>query len=657
MIEVVNKPTNTIYPAIGTITGALMNFFIKTMPDKFFNHTYIDTRLTSIERYKSPKKLIGFRTPAIALKPQLEMTDLLLDRHEFIRPISVPFESIEDGIVMKLQFERIKIVTEIRIKVETRAKLYDTMLYLKNNIPFTGQFYLDTGASSKPESTLEFPVPNSILKKIAILKNKYDVVHSSISQHAIEEIVDYLNQNRKEVYFYNYKTNYSSGRKVVNLAYDQALLCRFDGLPEMSSDKDQNSRGNHYLGMRASIEVWVPSAFRLFIDEQSELISTFTKAVSLLKLYNLSDKDLNQYVELRELIKGFTDPDSMTPEIYKTNIFDIVTNPKYNSLITIIADSIRINSDEHRKLVSNMENLLSHQNFTSFISDIRKITGEFFNELNSKEKIEEIIHFSTSDIYQQLPQNLKEYVNSTEYFIDADKKDKYFLDFEKDYYRSSEDVLEQNVYTTAITANRATLHNGFRVFKKQPTDNIVVMKLNKSVSANSIVSLRDNSSRLKLEYIKEIAKAFDTRKSVCRKDFLFTDPLEDVEQDIVFNYSVLGEPSIYNSDGKKLLYRNSFTTELNVLIDSIDLFDEIDIYVKKAIQLHLSLGKHIHEFMDEMLYSRVTLVSDAEYSMNYNNMVLTITKPVYNMSYFIAIYVDEALLNTYIKKIYAEEIQ
>jgi len=658
-MELKTSPITTISNVIGSVTANVMRFFEGVMPKDYFEHIYVDTRLTAVSRYnRNNGKIIKYKLPAISFKPKYDIDDLMLEQHEFIKPSVVVSKDYDNGLVLESYFSRVKVTFDILIKVDTTLKMYDVVNYLTNKINFTGPFILSSQAGNTPY--IGIPVPNIIVDKIMGLHNW------NIRDMAnVNTVVNYLNTYRNNDVMFSRKLNTSTGKTNVVLTVASDIMAKFSGKPTFNSSGTNRARiGDNLINMHLDTELFVPTSFRLSVSNDSFLIKKYKQLALFIKLMNNKDHTKYDVVKIKDLIENIfinvSDYNVEHPEHNDIDydLFELISDPRYKSLFDKL--TAFMNESDYSFMLGDLRKAIDYSTFNNFMDNVKDIINEHLSDIGSvddRNVAGYLIDLDALSVYNKYDDKYKRLIifDNTERLelSDPDIYD-YAIDRNRDY----ELRIERD-----IAISDAQNDNKLHLLSPTFSNDIMyidVTSLENSIKANDplrfrILSIGDNELDA---VIKKVLDAHKNNKHVDKLDlksiYSTIDMLGDDIGMIGLDTSFIGLPDFIDS-GRRVFYHNAFTTEINTLIDTLDLSNEIPVTKKNVINYFLTKGNDINELMTVKLYNRTNEINIADFDFNWYTYILSITNTIYNMNYYIIIYYDENMFNMF-EKMYHDEM-
>ena len=653
-MELHSTPVNTVTNILGTVTANVMNYFDIMFPKGFFNHKYVDTKLTSVERYQSKKQLIGNRTPAISFQPNLNIEDVEFKGHEFIKPEVRIFHCDEDKIHINTYFERIKVDFDIKIKLETRSKVYDTVVYMKNQMHFNAPFFLDMSGAG---TAVSIPVPNEILKQIMILKDWY----GDDDVNDIENLTTYLDTFKQGVNMsFKKSLNLALGRNSIFLNYPANILTTFSGLPSFEFGKQGRARGDNYITTSLTTEFWIPTGFSLIVDNKSPVLDSFKQISIFIKLMTNADMTKIKTLEFRNLISEIFYGDRSDREDIKYDVNKLLDKPEFYSLKSYF--NTFVDSDNYQDMVYSLKDSLDNSTLNSFMSGTREILSSYLEsfgmtDVNAKEG--SLVSLSLTDDWNKYTDSEKSFIEYCESNFKINKTEPNHLDVIKEFNSSYELNYERKLVMNDNSPNR--LHKGAPMFVTDTSD-MMTHSLDVSIIRNDKFVFKDIVSEKKNQVddvydkiMMQIENGEDVRVDDLRSLHSDISNISQFDDMMVLNFNLLSHPE-YDKLGKKLFYYNGFTTEVNSRIDTLGLASEFDEEFKNVLDYYISSGEDVIDLVDVVVYSRDIFVRPSDYNMNWGNFILTINNPKYNMNYYIVMYKDMPLYENYKKRWFESNI-
>jgi len=120
--------------------------------------------------------------------------------------------------------------------------------------------------------------------------------------------------------------------------------------------------------------------------------------------------------------------------------------------------------------------------------------------------------------------------------------------------------------------------------------------------------------------------------------------LEETLSYIPLNFTVYGKATeVYN--GKSLYLDEEFLSDINVLIDKLELADVLEDNFKDVVTYCLANNIRLDSIFSVYARMRSAEIDEKSVSYNFNwrTLTLSIDKPLYNVVYNVLIYVDKVL--------------
>lgn len=454
-MEIVNKPINTITTMIGSVTSVVLDSVLGLFEKDYFNHIFVSTKNIGQVRKDTTEPIIKFRTPALAISPSYDPdTDTykgrLLDRYMMFNLIC----DNDAGIDITGAIDVVKMSFDIKIKVETGMKVYDTVAYLRYLLSPDKPFLL-----GNKETELDVPIPNNVLVKLMTLLGLNYTVYENV-----DILVDYLNKYSSdgEVVFCK-KFNLSTGRYMVSFTFKQNIFTIIDGNISMELGKNNNVTSDNYVGFRLICEVKIPSGFRLFLDEEKKVMNSYVNFVNMYKLlHHAKDLTADNVYKVNAYIYDLLYKTSNT-SVIEDNLFYLLTNNKFVSLKKKFDELMGLCDFEQLKL--KLMQLSESYEYVDFVNEVKSNLSGYFSIIEENDS-KTLVNLDISPDYNLLPDYMKaivdaEMVNSKvidkfEYPYDNEKS--YNKDFEFKYESaligSKDKVLNKDYMTSPFNTDR-----------------------------------------------------------------------------------------------------------------------------------------------------------------------------------------------------------
>lgn len=613
-----SNSTKSIAHTIGTISGITMNVVKARFSKNFFKYTYIDTRSISITRQDKKKPVIGFKYPAIAFKPEFIIDENLYPQQE-MRNISIDiFEDLEDGLKIAVDLDRIRVNFEIKLKLETRLKMYDTLNYMKNKFPFNNFVSSDT-------IFIENTLPNDLVELTMKLKG------FNLDLEGIQKFVGYLNSVNGNSDF-SYKKNQGTGNYSVFMVYPTSFQMYFDGMAQGETGMKNNISADNYITMNTYVELWSPAAYKLTGEETT--LGDFTLLKVDRKYIDLDENDqfmirLNYFIELyRYLILRIGDTS-----------FNLLSNLNgaYADYINNLAALIAKYKSEIAELTSNYKNGISAEEFEKY----DELSKEFFSTMRTIEASGFVYNYiSLKPINGLFPGNEMDYnldydINNLSLIIDNLKKS--LQEIVKRYF--PEDI------TNILHPNNPD-NPAYNEFEDITLPNSIYnpANTNSPIHPDSIHSMGRS--------LYDIESRYETTGEYGKEDLLESKIESDLNK-IIVNFSIYGKNNLI-VDGRKLFFDQEFLSDVNVAIDRLDMSELFSDTSKDVINYVNQNKLNINDIFTLYLRQRGSggsLNKSIPFRFKWETYSLNIDYPLYNTTYDIAVYYDEVLYNEILQKI------
>lgn len=649
-MQLVGKSINTVSNIIGTVTGTTMGYFESTFPYNYFNHIYVNTKLTQIERYQSKKKLVKPRTPAIAYSPSLSF-DTEYKTHEYLKPEATIFMDENESIIIDTIWERIKITTDVKLMLESPRKAQDAQVLMQTHCQTSGPFHL--GMTDSKMIYIEVPVPNKILKQLMILKGWY--YNNSAD---IDQLLEYLNLYRPRDSYYKRKINQSTGKLNIFFIFPVSIMAELEDI-EYDSEKHNNSRGNGFVSTSIVSELFIPIDFSLKVANDASLLTTYRRLMTFINVMNMPDHTKLNVLKLKNVIEDLFFEGGGGADALHYDLQELLEKPEFNSLKKRF-DSF-MESDDKEEFLSSLKGALDTSGFNDFIHNTKKIMGTHFDNFGIDYQMDTDGDIIYLDVSRDLNGLTTEEIAMVKFFdreYNEAKIDQTQYDFSKDYNKKYETEYERSVYFKDLE-NKVTnpVHPGFVTYVEFPAD-LEERSRKFSVMRNDVFSINNRSEKdvnYDDELIGTIRSAINNMETLrgSRLKALYSN-VEDVKEFegmITLNYNVLNGVES-RRDGRKIFYHNEFITDINARIDTVNLIEEFTENEKEVITYFISVGGDVNDMFTTYLYNRTSPVKGDGYNMNWFNYILTVSNPIYNMNYYVSMYVDEILFRKMKKMLY-----
>jgi len=614
------SPITTISNMIGNVSAAAKNLIVNSMPPNFFNHVYIDTRATSIEQRNKKKKLIGFRPPALALKPNLDLSEGMLTTMELMPFSEILFKDQSKDLLVETMIDRVKIPIEIRMKIESRLKLYDTIAWLRQRFTYRTPFTLN-------DHIMESTIPSSLIKELM------KIYGYSLTIPDLDEFITVLNTITCREFEIIKKFNVSTGKYSVVYRHPENLLMMFEDLPSFDFDKENFSDRNNYIGLNLSVELWNPFNFK---SNQAYIDNTLTSFPGFsyqsnediyrsILLDRSTDNDNKSYVKQILESKNIYNNSMIDPIAYK-NFLDDTSN----TFLTHVPDSYKKTFEEYMK--TTMTNYILNQiSSTEFLDDIEdEIKDNKEEDLLFDTSLARLpLHNETEKEYSFLSVNGRTYQMSKFNPNPIDFVYPEFSEHLKAYYEEH-NITPVNVpdyvegLRVSTTTPKFTLPPNVTIFTKQPEVEDIYKLYLKNLK---------NSGEVYLNYL-----------------------LQDDAAEVTISFDGKLQLSDYDEQQRKLMYYSYYVSDINEKIETLDLSDQFDNEFKIFLNFIKDTKEtELNNIFNVQIYSRSNnILEGSKFIFSWDTFLVTLKEEHYNVGYIIGIYADMVKLD-YWRNLFLEQ--
>jgi len=614
---------------ISTFSSGMMETIIGRFPVDFFRHRYIDTASLSYQR-RSPKKIILYRTPAISFKPNLSVEENLFNSNDIRNIIERKIKiNEEDGTNLILNFERMRINFEIKIKLETRLLGYDILNYMKNLFPFNSFLHKET--------FFEIPLPNDMVEIFMMLKG-----YSLNKIEDVRNFVSYLNYRIDNSNFnFSYKKNLLTGKYAIFISYLQNAQIFFEGFPQIDFNTKNKISDYSFLSFECYIESWVPQLFRLDFEElvfkSFNILKIDKKFINIDEEENITEVDFNHYIELYRFImdrinnKAYLISRNLNKEFkrYMNYLLNILY--KFNSNISSVIN------DYDEPIIDDILNKYPEKirNFISEISYAEKNNFLFEKSFSSIKPI--------NGLYEGQENTIKDMNDPQKDNLDIFRK------LNKEELKSYKTYFDENIGNILNPLN--PLNPNYDI-----NENIN--------SLNSKYNKKNPESFLNKENINYIGNSMKDLEGIFTNIYVDNNTFEDdkleskidstINNTILLNFYIQNKPpEIYNN--KTLFKREFFVTDINNQIEEINISENLDVEEKKVIEYILTNRLKIDDYFILYIKEKGDFYNeknrDVSFKVNWETFYIKFLNPKYNVTYELIIYRDVVLYNEILKKL------
>jgi len=617
------QPITTISSMIGTVTGSILNIFEKNFPEKFFNHIYIDTRLAAIQQRNKKKKILGFKLPALAIKPNFLLEETLIDSSDIMPFTEVILNDPENGIYIEAIMERVKFSMEIKLKIESKLKAWDVVGWLKRNFIYKAPALI-------PNIYLDTIFPSNLVKDLLKVKNMEQTMSD------VDTLIAYLNINTKSIFEFFRKFNISVGKNTVLFRHPENILYTINDYPQLDFSKKGFSETDNYIGMELNVETWFPVGFKT--NFQNSLDNT--------------ELPVTPDIVIEEGIIDY-------PSIYDN--LPIIPLPNDNNTIPpndpfyppddpyIPSDDTFITDDED---FGNLEYL-----FNLILDDVikEKIKLYLKNYNASKDKYYDFdVILNNTSIYEKNEEAYENFIKFNNFAKLGLNKIEYLLD---------------NVHIDYINSIQ------FRRSKYNPNQEygnlseITLYPINRILDIETFNSPSDNDKIFPIVWCHLTQNDLD----IINNDII-SDPTDEEiidnenEDEFILNpnntlldYYLSDDPnqltltfygpmthSDYDTEGRRKIFSTYFVSDVNYIEDTLELYNEFSDYYKTIIGFMLKNEINLDKVFKIYLYSRNgSIIQPEHYKFSWETLKLILKKPYYNMTFNLVIYANMIQLKYY----------
>ena len=586
-----SNSVKSIANVIGMALGVTSKAIIRRFPSDFFKHVYMDTRLVELERVRAKKTIKGFKLPAIAFKPELNIEDLVYTSQEFHQPTLTIFNNGGDGVKMEVDSERTKINFEVKLKVETRLKMYDTLNFMKNKFPFNNFV-------TSPSFILESAMPTDMVEMLMM------VLGYPLNVSGVRSFLAYLNAS--SAYDFTYKVNPATGKAVIFLQFPTTFQLFFDGLPGGETGMKNHVSADNYITFTANIEFWQPATYKILAGEINvggiDMLKLDSKFVTVApeEQYGVA---VDHYVELYTYLLGKIGNDGFMLSSQMTSQFGSYIN----------------------KLASTV---------VGYDPSVTNVLDKFAKDLTSSELND---HGDSIAELHRLSVAVVKLEEESQYNFDVDLNSLSALSLAND---KIVDTFEQKFFVDVI--NILHPHNTENPNYDAGEDLEGSTSLyNALYTGSPLYASNAENPNLNLFDIKDLSRTSGDDEIDVDYQSSF---LEETLSYIPLNFTVYGKATeVYN--GKSLYLDEEFLSDINVLIDKLELADVLEDNFKDVVTYCLANNIRLDSIFSVYARMRSAEIDEKSVSYNFNwrTLTLSIDKPLYNVVYNVLIYVDKVL--------------
>ncbi len=602
-----SNSTKTATPILGTISYMMMTIIKRKFPPNFFQHTYIDTRNVSIDRKKQRKYIYGYKLPAIAFKPSFVVDDsLFIQREMQLIPRNIFFHN-DYGIKASTEIKRMRINYEIKLKLETRMKMNDTLIYMMNKFPFNNYVSSDF-------IPVSFPLPNDFIEILMALLGFEENINS------IRSFTTFLNQHSR--FTFNYAKNLGTGNYNFFINMPVSFTIYFDGIPQAEFGNKNNVTADNYINFNCYIEFWYPATYKIF-GEMEKVNETLT----LLK----RDKIALFYKQNNELE-------------YLKNLFKLIENKKYSfyEISEFINPSFLKYLLKLKSIYINITNNTDNNIDDNKDFNDNKDNDELITDINENELIE-------------FPSEIKEFLLTIKEKILKDKETLNSFDYEQENLILYKDENKKNLKTYKS------------VFERNNTSNILhpnnpnAPNYNPNEDIDSLESLYNPVNPKSPFNPYNIHNPLNNLNDLILDNFLFTGNIfkepenrKIIDSDIsklILDIFIKDEiEKVYK--GKDLIINEEFIVEINTITDKLDIYDIFTEEQRMVINYVID-NYNINDLIELRLYCKGEniFINKNLFYILWKKYKLIILKPLVNVVYNILVYINTAMYEQILKEI------
>ncbi|MFA7143365.1 MAG: hypothetical protein WC175_05270 [Candidatus Dojkabacteria bacterium] len=608
------QPITTISGMIGSVTSSILNILEQNFPKGFFNHIYVDTRLASVEQRNRKKRIVGYKLPALALRPNFLLEETLIDATEIIPFSEVLLDDRENNVYIESIIERVKFSIEIKMKLESRLKTWDVMGWLKRAFMYKAPAVIEN-------VYLDSIIPSNLAKDLLKAKG----LDQTISD--IDKLIFYMNSHSSEYSEFFRRYNVSIGKNTLIYRHPRNIMYTINDLPQADFSKKGMAETENFISLEMSVETWFPVGYRTnfqndfngsyFPEEEHPLghidyPDDYTLITELDEIYNPTIKEPDPFFPPNDLYLPSDE------DINLDDLFNVITEDNLKDSIKLYIKNYNTSKDQYY----NFDSILSKD---STIERMERAYEDFIEKQN----------------------NSKIGLHKAELSADIT------LDFLNGRYFRTSSLSPLQSYGTlmeSISLPAPDEHDLDNIYNPPSHRDIITTHLLSICNIPQSILNELNNDLTPDPTDEEIYDNEDQHSFLLNPNNTLLDYYlrDDDEQIILTFYGPMSHPN-YDSHGNRKLFSTYFVSDINSREDKLNLYDEFSSFYRSVISYMLNISVDFSKVFKIYLYSRNgNVITPTQYTMNWETLTISFNKPQINMTYNLAIYINLVQMKQYI---------